>query len=194
MKKHLTFSAFNSNYVESESKGDKDKILPIIEEYSNMTKPFLIDIINDHKAQGEWNFHSGNAVISYKSQVECKIQLTMVINFISSKESDEIRTVRTKSNNIEIMMGNEAGEIIENLFESLLQEACQEGLEETMRGSEFVCDSVDLLHYELHEMSLDRGGSYTYSPEWLKKKETIIPKNNDDKCFKYALTFALNYE
>ena len=27
-----------------------------------------------------------------------------------------------------------------------------------------------------------------------KKKATINPKDNDDKCFQYALTVALNYE
>ena len=26
------------------------------------------------------------------------------------------------------------------------------------------------------------------------KKATINPKNNDEKCFQYALTVALNYE
>ena len=46
----------------------------------------------------------------------------------SFKNCDEIRTMRTKSNNIEIMMGNEADEIIKELFESLLQKY-QEGLE-----------------------------------------------------------------
>ena len=40
------------------------------------------------------------------------IQLTMPINFISSKDSDETRNLHTKSNNIEIMMGNETDEII----------------------------------------------------------------------------------
>ena len=37
--------------------------------------------------------------------------IKLVINFISSTGSDEIRTMRTKSNNIEIMMGNETDEI-----------------------------------------------------------------------------------
>ena len=33
------------------------------------------------------------------------------------------------------------------------------------------------------------------SPEQLKnKKATINPKNNDDNCFQYALTVALNYQ
>ena len=37
--------------------------------------------------------------------------IKLVINFISSRDSDEIRTMRTKSSNIEIMMGNETDEI-----------------------------------------------------------------------------------
>ena len=44
----------------------------------------------------------------------------MAINFISSEGSDEIGTMHTKSNNIEIMVGNETDEIIKELFESLL--------------------------------------------------------------------------
>ena len=33
------------------------------------------------------------------------------------------------------------------------------------------------------------------SPKWLKnKKTTKNPKNNDNKCFQYALTVALNYQ
>ena len=73
----------------------------------------------------------------------------MIINFISSKDSHDIRTMHTKSNNIEIMMGNETDEIIEELFESLLQRY-QAGLEEKMKENEFVFDSVDLLHYNFN--------------------------------------------
>ena len=41
----------------------------------------------------------------------------MAINFISSKtDSDETRTMCTKSDNIEIMMGSETDEIIKGLF------------------------------------------------------------------------------
>ena len=57
-----------------------------------------------------------------------------------------------KSNNTEIMMGNETHEIIEELFGPPLQKYHEE-LEEKMRGSEFVFDSVDLLHYNLHKVS-----------------------------------------
>ena len=53
---------------------------------------------------------------------------------------------------MEIMMHNETDQIIEELFESLLQKY-QEGLEEKMRWSEFAFESVDLLHYNLHNIS-----------------------------------------
>ena len=118
----------------------------------------------------------------------------MTINFISSKDSDETRTMHTKSNNVEIMIGSETYEIIEDLFESFLQKY-REGLEESMRRSEFVYDSVDVLHYNLNKVSLSRGGSYIDSPKWLKNKRAAInPKNKDDKCFQYALTVVLNYD
>ena len=54
---------------------------------------------------------------------------------IKLKVNDEPRTMRTKSDNIEIMMGSQTNEIIEEPFESVL-ERHQEGLEESLRRSE----------------------------------------------------------
>ena len=113
----ITNGAFNNNYIQCESKGNKDKIL-IPSEYLDMIRPYLSDIINDHKTQGEW-----------------KIHLTMAISFISSKDSDDTRTMHGKTNNVQIMMGSETNEIIGELFKSFLQKY-QEELEESMRGSE----------------------------------------------------------
>ena len=101
-------NAFDNNYIEYESNADKDKAQSI-KEYLNEIKPYLNDIINDHKTQGEW-----------------KIQLTVAINFMSSKDSKETRIMHIKSNNIE-NIGNETNEIIEELFEY------QEGFEESMK-------------------------------------------------------------
>ena len=129
-----------------------------------------------------------------KTQGEWEIQSTISINFISSKDSNETRTMHTKSDNMEMIIGNETNEIIEEIFDSLLQKY-QKGLEESMKGSELIFDSVDLLYYEFLKISLNRGGSYIDSPNWLKnKKATINPKNNNDKCFKYAITGALNHK
>ena len=159
-----------------------------------MVKPYLSDIINDHKTSGLERYSSRNKTWVEETPSEWKIRLTMAINFISSTDSDKTCTMHTKSNNVEIMVGSETDEIIEEFFESLLQ-LYQKNLEKSMRGSEFVYDSVDSLYYNLNKISLSRGGSYIDSPKWLKnKKATINPKNNDDKRFQYALTVASNYE
>ena len=52
------------------------------------------------------------------------------------------------------------------------------------------------MYYDFNKVILTRGGSYIDSPKWLKnKKATINPQNKkDDRCFKYAVTVALNYE
>ena len=90
--------AFNGDYIEYEGKGDKDKNLSP-KEYLDMIRPYLSDMTNDHKTRREW-----------------KIQLTISVNFISSKDSGETRTLCSKSNNMEIMMGSETDEIIEKTF------------------------------------------------------------------------------
>ena len=158
-------SAFSNNYIQYESKGDKDKILTV-SEYLDMIRPYLVDMINDHKNQSEW-----------------KIQLSAEINFISSKpDSDETRIMHTKSDNIEIMIGSDTNEVIEELFKSPLQKH-QENLEEKMRGSEFVFDGVNVLYYDLNKINLNRGGPYIVSPAWRKNKKAPINPNNNDKCF-----------
>ena len=82
-----------------------------------MIRPYLSDIIYDHKTPQNLRAHSSN-----ETQFgEWKIQLIMSIIFISSKESDETCYMRTKSDNIEIIVGSETNDIIEELHESLLQ-------------------------------------------------------------------------
>ena len=121
---------FDGNYIEYESKGDKDNNLSL-EDYLNIIRPYLRDMIDNHKAHGEW-----------------KIQLIMRINFISSLDTDEFRIMHTKSNNIEIMNGTETNDIIKKLFESFLKRY-KKGLETKMKGSKFIFKSVDLLYYSL---------------------------------------------
>ena len=170
----LVKSGYNNNYIQYESKGDK---ILTIEEYLSLIEPYLTDMINDYKSKGEW-----------------KIQLTAEINFTSLKpDSDETRIMHTKSDNEEIMIGSDTSDVIKELFESFLQRY-QESLQEKMRGSDFAFDGVNLLYYDFNKISLNRGGSYIESPKRIKdKKSTINPKNNDYKCFQYAVTVALNH-
>ena len=102
--------------------------------------------------------------------------------------------MHTRSDNIEIMIGDDNDDIIEELFKSFIQK-CEENLQNKMRGSDFEFDGVNILYYDFNEISLNRGGFYIDSPKWLKdKNSTINPKNNDDKCFQYTITLALNLD
>ena len=100
----------------------------------------------------------------------------------------------TRSDNIEIMFGDDNDYIIEQLFKSLLHKY-EENLQNKMRGSDFEFDGVNFLYYDFNKISLNRGGSYIDYPKWFKDKKSIInPKNSDNKCFQYAVTLALNLD
>ena len=104
-------------------------------------------MINDKRKSGEW-----------------KIQLVIKINFISSKNFNDTRDMHSKSDNVEIMMGYNTNEIFEKLFESLLQRY-QKGLEESVKGSDFVFDYVESLNYIFHKIDLKRWRSYIEAPK-----------------------------
>ena len=140
-KPKLSKSGYNKNYVQYESKGDK---ILTHKEYLNLIEKYLKELIEEYKQKGEW-----------------KVQ----VNFISLKPgSDETRIVYTRSDNIEIMFGDDTDNIIEQLFESLLQKY-KENLQNKMKGSEFEFDGVNFLYYDFNKTTINRGGSYIDSPK-----------------------------
>ena len=135
-------------------------------------------MINDYKSKGEW-----------------KIQLSMQMIFVLFTDANETRDMYTKSDNIIIMRVIETDDVINELFHTFCRRY-QEGLQTKMKGSSFTLERIDLLEHHLHKISLNRGSSYINSPEWIKnKKVTINPQNTEDNnCFQYAITVALNYQ
>ena len=102
--------------------------------------------------------------------------------------------MHTRSVNEEFMDGSNIDEAIKVLYKSLLQKY-QDSLQNKMKGSHFIFNGVNYLYYDLNKVSISKGGSYIDSPKWLKnKKSTINRKNNDNKCFQYAITLAINYD
>ena len=97
-----------------------------VEEYLDKIRPYLKDIISNLKKSDTW-----------------KIQLTIENKFISSINNDEEHVMHSKSDNIEIMINDDADEVIEELFKSL-KNRYQNDLE-SMKGSEFDFDYVHLL-------------------------------------------------
>ena len=118
--------AFDDGYILYESRGDNDGRLSI-DEYSNIIKPYLRDLINDRKSKGEW-----------------KIQISMRIIFVSFIDLNETFEMYPKSNNITIMMGSETDDVINDLFNTFCKRY-QEGLETKMRGSSFTLNL--LIHW-----------------------------------------------
>ena len=151
----LVKSSFKENYKYYESRGDKDKKLSI-EQYLDMIKPYLSDLINENKAI-ENNFN------------EWKIQINMRVNFVSSNDTGEIRTIFVSSDNEEIRLGNEMDDIVKRLINSFLNNYQKEEII-LRNGSNFVFESVDLLSYHIHKTSLKR------DPEWLVNKRATINK------------------
>ena len=77
-----------------------------------------------------------------------------------------------KGKPVEVYMGSDTENIINTLFNTVLQnfQRIQETSNE--RGSEFVPDSVELLEYELHKIDIIKAESYIVSPDWIASKKS----------------------
>ena len=139
------------------------KIKTSVQEYLDKIKPYLRDIITNLEKSDTW-----------------KIQLTIAINFISSKDVDEEHVMHSKSNNKESMQNDNANEVENELFELLISR-CEISLEISMRGSDFIFNSVQLLYYKCHKINFKCGGSCIDSPDWIKKKKKSNNKSEKRK-------------
>ena len=72
--------------------------------------------------------------------------------------------MHSKSENIEIMINDEADEVMKELFDSF-KNRYQNNLE-SIKVSEFAFNSVHLSYYKCHKIN---GGLYIDSPDWIKK-------------------------
>ena len=170
-------SAFDGSYILYESRGDKDNKLALYE-YFDIIRPYLKDMIDDYNSKGEW-----------------KIQITMRIIFISFIDKNKTQVMHAKSDNVEIMNGNDTSDSINELIDFFM-ERYQKGLETKMKGSSYIFERIDLLEYHLLKISLSRGSSYIESPEWIKNKGVTINSKNtkNNNCVQYAITAELNHQ
>ena len=153
-----------------------------------MIRPHLRDLINEHKPTTESRKEEND-------RAEWKIQLTMQNSCISTRSFEETRTIYTKSEPLEIFMGSNTEDVIDKLFNTLLQRFQRAQETSNERGSEFIPDSVELLYYHFQRIDIRRAESYIMSPDWIaSKKATINPKNEkDNKCFQWSIISGLNY-
>ena len=77
-----------------------------------MMRPYLRDLINDHKPIMKLNNSNNNS----KNRAEWKIQLITKDNFISVKDFEDNRIIFLASKPVEIFMGSDTENIIDTLF------------------------------------------------------------------------------
>ena len=178
------FAGRKNNYIEYKSKGDRyQNFSP--REYLNMIKPYLRDLINNHKPTDESNNEKND-------RAEWKIQLVMQNNFTSHKDFEDIRTIYLASESVEIFMGSDTNDVIDRPFDTIL-ERIQKVIEiSTERGSGFSHESVALFFFQ--KIDIRRAELYIVSPDRIaSKKATINPKNGkDNKCFQCSIISGLN--
>ena len=119
---------WNNNYIEYKSNGDKNRNLSL-DEYLNKIETYLRNIITDLQNSDAWKI------------------LVHAINFISSKESEEERVMHSNSGNIKFTPYSDANDVTEKLFKPL-RSKYQDNLETSMKGSDFIFDSVQLMYYK----------------------------------------------
>ena len=92
-------------------------------------------------------------------------------------------------------MGSNTKNVIDKLFNTLLQRFQHAQEISNDRVCEFIPDSVELLYNHFSKMDIRRAESYIISPDWIaSKKATINPKNEkDNECFKWSIVSELNY-
>ena len=94
-------------------------------EYLELIKPYLYDLINVYKAKGE-----------------LKLQLSAEMSFVSQKpDSNEIRIMYSRSTPEEIIIGSETEEVAEKLIMQLVQKY-QDNLQNKMKGSDIIFSGV----------------------------------------------------
>ena len=180
-----------------------------------MIRPYLRDLINEHRPIMELNNNTNNSNNNTTNnncnsntnnssnntnnsnneendRAECKI---MQNNCISDKDFEDTRTIYSASRPVEIFTGSDTENAIDTLFNTILNRIQQAIKTLNEIGSGLTHESVALLYYYFSKTDIKIGESYIMSPDWIvSKKVTINPKNEkDNECFKWSIIAELNY-
>ena len=79
--------------------------------------------------------------------MENSVNNSNISNFISSKDTEEERLIHSTNDNIKFTPYNDANEIINESLRSRYQE----NLEMSMRGSDFIFGSRQLMYFKCHK-------------------------------------------
>ena len=157
-----------------------------------MIKPYLRDLINNHKPTIESNNEENN---EENDSAEWKIQLVIQNNFISDKNLEDTQTIYSASKPVETFMDSDTENAIDTLFNTILERIPKVIETSNERGSGFAHESAALSYYYFQKINIRTGGSYKVAPNWtVSKKATINPKNEkDNNYFQWSTISGLSY-
>ena len=137
-----------------------------------MIRPYLRDLINDHKPTTELSNEENNCDTNEENNSdtdekdnsdtergEWKLQLVMQNNCISTKNFEETRTIYSASKPVEIFMGTNTDDATDGLFDTLLQRFQQAIETSNDIENEFTHESVALLYHYFQKINILRAES-----------------------------------
>ena len=116
-------------------------------------------------------------------------------SFNSTRNFEETRTIYAASEQVEIVMGSDTENVINTLFNTILQRFQPAQETSNDNRSEFIPERVELLYNYFQKINIRRAESYIMSPDWLVNKGATINLKNekDNKCFQRSINSGLNY-
>ena len=95
-------------------------------------------------------------IIHFQTSDTWKLQLTIAVIFVSSKDAEEERVIHSRSENMKITSYND---------ENKLGLRDRDNLETSMRRRDFIFDLVHLIYCKRHKVIFRCVGSYIDSPD-----------------------------
>ena len=117
-----------------------------------------------------------------------KVQTTTWIRF---KQDEELVELAFNTRMTDVHNLSEVEEIVDEMIAHIKEQVENPAL----LNSRFVFDEFLFTNIDFHQLNLARGSSYIPLPQWLDNKKVMInPRNEDQKCFKWAVIAASRWE
>ena len=113
-----------------------------------------------------------------------RVQMTTWIRFV--KDDDRVESA-FNSRTTSVHRGSDLDQPVDGMITHMKTQIENP----TLLNSRFKFNEVLFLNINFHRLNLTRGSSYLPLPDWVAKKKAIInPQNDDEECFKWAVTAA----
>ena len=89
--------------------------------------------------------------------------------------------MHSKRDNIDVITYDNGNEVVKEIFDSILSRY-QIGLETSMKGSDFIFDTLISLYYKCLKINFKRGSSYIDSRDWIKNKKATTNSKRRRSC------------